>query len=552
MRERVVRGDCVDGVRFERERKPGLLRFTCAENDSEFREGDPVILHAGDPFRPLATAQWVLDGFASDGKEFIDLQADPEDVRQILSSKTELMIDAGFVDLAAILAKGLDEMGATGRGRERILPLFGNERKVDSFDARQFDDAAAGAVSAGFNDSQQDAVAMGSSTDWCCLIQGPPGTGKTRVLAQIVRARIDRGERILVTACTHRGIHEALNKIRDLNPDFDEIAKVGRPVSDPNLKVPEEERFGETAFAETKGALVVGATPFAARSNRLAEVEFDCVIIDEASQMTVPLAVLAMLRADVYVVIGDGKQLPPVIASETPEDAPSQGLFQRLSRTCAQASLDVTYRMNAEICKWVSEASYHGELTPADSVRERRLSLAGQASRPWLARALSPDRSLVWIATETRSTHHYSVEEAGLAHQIVTELFDRGFPLSAIGILAPFRRQARTIKRRLRSDSRWDPADLDALVVDTVERMQGQERELVVISAAASDPGFLAAVQDFLYHPARLNVMVSRAKVKVIVLASDGFLSPATRSDAAEFSLPLWEFLREECEPVEA
>jgi len=549
--ERVARGKCVSRVRFKRQRESGILAFTCPENNSEFREGDQVVLHSGNPFEALASAVWVRDGVSPDGDDFFDLQADSGAIEQILSSKAELFIDAGFLDLSAMLMKGIDEMGATERGRKRILPLLGMEENADAFDPENFAEAADEARDAGFNESQQDAVGMGSSTDWCCLIQGPPGTGKTRVLAQIVRERVDRGERILVTACTHRAIHEALNKIRELNPDLDAIAKIGRRMSDPGLKVAEYEHFRDAPFASETGAVVIGATPFTARSNRLDQMEFDCVIIDEASQMTLPLAILAMLGADTYVVIGDEKQLPPVVVSESPATAAFLGLFQRLSRTCAQTTLNVTYRMNCEICKWVADASYFGELSPHESARDRRLFLAGNASQPWLEQALDPTQSLVWIPSKTITTRHYSMEEADLANQIVKELFDRGFALSNVGILTPFRRQARTIKRRLQAARRWDFADLDALVIDTVERMQGQEREVIIVSTAASDPGFLAAIQDFLYLPARLNVMVSRARVKVIVLASERFLAPERQSEEIEEAIESWHSLRQNCRVVE-
>jgi len=549
--ERVLLGKCLETIRFQRKLPGNLLRFHCNDNQSEFREGDFVILHTGNPFEHVITAQWANDGLTPNGTAYMDLALTESAVAAIDQGPGIYTLDLGFFDLSPQLLRALDEMGASERGRERILPLFQDDTSVEGVDPYDYEDGANEAAEAGFNDAQQDAVAVGSSCDWCSLIQGPPGTGKTRVLAQIVRERLKRGQRILVSACTHRAIDEALRKVKDLNPDCVRIAKVGMVGTQLLGTVPHHEKFSDCNFETSTEGYVIGATPFCAFSERLNAAEFDCVIIDEASQMTLPLAVMAMLSADCYVVIGDEKQLPPVILSTSSMQAQRYGLFQRLGSVAERELLDTTYRMNSDICEWVSSEFYLSELETSESSRDKTLQLSGTSQQTWLEEALSGEQSLVWIPTTVETTRHYSMEEADLVNQLLEELHRRGHSIADVGVITPFRRQARVIRNRLQQNRCWDPSELQQVVVDTVERMQGQERSVIILSTAAADSGFLNAIQEFIYLPARLNVIVSRAKVKVILLAANRILEIEGSDDELCEAIEHWKSLRDSSHIVE-
>ena len=179
-------------------------------------------------------------------------------------------------------------------------------------------------------------------------------------------------------------------------------------------------------------------------------------------------------------------------------EAPDYGLFQRLKSVSEREMLSTTYRMNRSICDWVSTEFYLSELDASESSRDKVLGLSGEPSQPWLEEVLRPDKSLVWIPTTVTTTRQYSMEEADLVNQIMGELHRRGHKLEDVGIVTPFRRQARVIRNRLQKNPSFDPAELQGLVVDTVERMQGQERDVIVLSTAAADSGFLEAVQEYL------------------------------------------------------
>lgn len=551
VRDRILVGKCLNRIKFVRKLTGGILRFECASNESEFREGDFVTLHTGNPFEPLGQAQWVGDGVSSNSREYIDLAVSDFCAKQIDEGDGELTLDASYFDLSPQLLKALDEMGASERGRSRILPLFCEDTQSGGVDPEEYDTATEKAEEEGFNNPQTDAIGIGSSCKWCSLIQGPPGTGKTRVLAQIVRERVARGERVLITACTHRAINEALQKVVELDPENKRTAKIGMAGRDALGTVPCYDNFAETDFELSTEGYVIGATPYCAFSDRLKQTSFDCVIIDEASQMTLPLAIMAMLSAECYVVIGDEKQLPPVVLCRSPMEAQDYGLFQRLGSVSEREILSTSYRMNESICEWVSTEFYLSELDASESSSGKVLGLSGEPSQPWLQEVLRPDKSLVWIPTTVTATRQYSMEESDLVNQIIGELHRRGHKLEEVGIVTPFRRQARVIRNRLQKNRSFDPAELQGLVVDTVERMQGQEREVIILSTAAADSGFLEAVQEFIYAPARLNVIVSRAKLKVIVLAADGFLEIEGSSDAMCDAIEHWRSLKNVSHVVE-
>ena len=88
-----------------------------------------------------------------------------------------------------------------------------------------------------------------------------------------------------------------------------------------------------------------------------------------------------------------------------------------------------------------------------------------------------------------------------------------------IGIVTPFRAQGRTIRRALAERLGWHAAQ--AIVADTVERMQGQERELVILSLATGNLRFLAAIAGFFFQPERLNVSVTRAMTKLVIIGPE-------------------------------
>jgi DNA replication ATP-dependent helicase Dna2 len=534
---RIADGLCISGLRFERRTAEGHFRFRYRENETDFREGDFLRLSAGDPLDPIAECVLVAEE-----PPFVTLDISRKGFD--LTSSGELCVDASYFDLESIVMQGIDEIGSTIRGRERILPLLLGNVIEDEVDQEAYDTAWTESDGGGYNNSQSDAIAAGSASQWCCLVQGPPGTGKTQVLANIVAQRLQRGERILVTAFTHRAIHQALRTIKKVLPHEDRIAKIGTIIPDPDLPVSQYESFGESPLADMSGGYVVGATVFATRSKRLKGIDFDALIIDEASQMTLPYAILGMLTSDCYIIIGDPQQLPPVIQSCRSSEAHEHSIFKSLQRTNDLTLLDTTYRMNAAIADWSSSQFYYGQLESHETAAGRRLALPQRPPQKWLARALSPDAPLVWLEHSERDCRKLCLEEVDLVNQLIGTILRCGLSPDQVAVVTPFRKQARAIRQRLKQSADYSAGMLEQVVVDTVERMQGQERELIIISCVANDPSFIRAVADFLFLPARLNVAVTRARSKVILIASDNLLEVDALSNEIDEALMVWHNLK--------
>jgi len=397
--ERVGEGFCLRGLKTVRRTADGHWQFRYDENETDFREGDFLRLHTGNPLKPLTECVLVLD-------EPPYITVDAFDALVDLPASMQLYLDTSYFDLESIVLQGIDELGATIRGRQRILTLLHGDEVGDSMDQDLHDAAWSQSTESGYNDSQSDAIAAGSASQWCSLIQGPPGSGKTRVLANIVADRLARGQRILITACTHRAIHQALRMVKQLLPSEERIAKIGGIMPDSDLPVDQYEYFSDSPLANMEGGYVVGATVFATRTSRLKGVEFDALLIDEASQMTVPLAILGMLTSDTYIIIGDSQQLPPVIQMGSPMRAHEHSIFTALRRQDDLVLLDTTYRMNAEITEWASEQFYHGELQAAPGPAARRLQIACLDEATWLRQALAPEAPLIWVEHDQTTTRH--------------------------------------------------------------------------------------------------------------------------------------------------
>jgi DNA replication ATP-dependent helicase Dna2 len=542
--ERVAAGRCVDGLEYLELKRERFLIFRCAaENSSDLREGDLVRLSRSGPTLPLLTGSLHR---VEDAELWFEPEEPWRSVAHELSSG-RWVLDRSYLDLESFYRTALKDLGETERGRERILPLFCGQ-VAPKIDLARFGEASEQTEKEGVNEAQSEAIAQAVATDLCHLVQGPPGTGKTFVLAHVVKQRVAGGERVLITAATHRAIHNALNMIRRIAPEITDIAKIGQSIYDPDLQVSQYETFAGSPLAQCEGGYVIGATPFATRSHRLRGVDFDAVIIDEAGQVTLPLAVMAMLVADTYVLVGDHRQLSPVIQSLPIRETHLASVFWHLHGHGCETMLDVTYRMNAELVRWPSECFYSGKLHPATANAGRRLALP-QASQK-LSEILDPAKPITFVEMDHCAARRYSNEEATLVTDLLVDLRRSGFSLAGVAVVVPFRRQARRIRTFLKARLAILQDDISACVIDTVDRLQGQEREVVIVSMTASEPSYVATLLDFLLQPQRLNVAVTRARSKLIILASEQLALSESMDPAAQELVELWKSLRGACHVI--
>jgi len=124
--------------------------------------------------------------------------------------------------------------------------------------------------------------------------------------------------------------------------------------------------------------------------------------------------------------------------------------------------------------------------------------------------------------------------EADLSAGIIEQLLSSGITPAEIGVVTPFRAQASRIRSLLRNVIAPPYKHLERLItVDTVDRFQGQEREVMLYSFTSADLTFIKKIHAFLFNPARVNVAVTRARTKVILLYSKPLLEYAQINAAA-------------------
>lgn len=525
--DRILEGRCIPSLAVVEHPSPKRWVLACEGNDSRFREGDLVRVSTGDPQFPLMEATLLAVG---------DTRVELQEWRTYGDTTfalglAGLCIDESFIDLEDRYRAAIEDLGKTTIGRDLILPLL-RGALTPVVDATEWNDTSDRAMHDGLNDQQTVAVANAVASETCWLIQGPPGTGKTHVLAWVIQDLLQRGERIFVTSFTHRAINNLLAAVAERLETPGRVAKIA-PYLDPSLPVGVEqrERFTELSFAQdTSGAgYVVGATPFALRSSRIGARDFDTIIIDEASQVTVPLAVMAMLAGRKYIFAGDHQQLPPVSLSRPAHETRGLSIFGRLVGRGYDTLLTTTHRLNDELCRWPSDTFYKSKLRAHPRAGSRTLQLARRPAEWPEVFAATP--GVVWLAVPHRGCRSHAPEETTLVAELLRTFHEGGLAWKDIGVVVPFRRQARFLRKRLASrtpDRRSPPG----LVIDTVERMQGQEREVVIVSFTASDEDHAHRLREFLFQPQRLNVAATRPRTKLVLVASPALVAYArSRSD---------------------
>ncbi|MEI6291042.1 MAG: C-terminal helicase domain-containing protein, partial [Chloroflexota bacterium] len=189
----------------------------------------------------------------------------------------------------------------------------------------------------------------------------------------------------------------------------------------------------------------------------------------------------------------------------------------------------------------------NSRLTSSPEAAKRRLNLSPQVTR-W-DMVLDPSAPAVFLdLCHTNSTVHSRLEA-----EVITELIEclllREVLPEEIGVVVPYRAQSRLIRSLLRRSLKDDEL-LSKLMVDTVERMQGQEREVILFSFTTASPKFAAQMAEFLFQPQRLNVAVTRPRTKLILVGSHAMFGASEYSLEHRETLDLLRDLINSCETI--
>lgn len=418
------------------------------------------------------------------------------------------------------------------------------------------------------NEQQTRALLSAFDETGFLSITGPPGTGKTATIYAIVEAFVRQKCRVLVAGLTNNAVDNVLERLIGSSPETTiPFFRFGmRPASYERL-APLLEAAGRdprSFFAQTVGNVFGGVETlrayletvpvFAGTAHSLlrspwivedADVPaFDLVIVDEATQLQEPLAAALLTLGKKAILVGDEKQLGPVVVvpfdPERDECPPSlfalgvrgleQSLFVRLNRLLKERGegeslvfLSRQYRMHPAIGDWASQHFYGGQLeTLAEELPERALLDGALRRTGWglLRRICSSEYPFVFLDVEgPETTSTASRVEARLAALLVKAFSELG--VESVGCITPYRSQLVLLQRELLAAG-------VACECGTVDAFQGREKSVIILSTARRD-----RLTEFLTNPSRLNVSITRARVKCILLGSGALL----RGDSLLWSL---------------
>jgi uncharacterized protein len=342
----------------------------------------------------------------------------------------------------------------------------------------------------------------------CVAVQGPPGTGKTFVGSKVVAELAKQGWRIGVVAQSHAVVENFIEKVMQLDPML-AVGKKPRAGGDQGLSW-EIDSPASWVAGQIDG-FVLGGTAWNFADQTVQALGLDLLVVDEAGQFSVTMTLASAVGAKRLLLLGDPQQLPQVSLASHPEGAEVSALehYAQGRKTLSKDVgffLETTYRMHPELTRKVSDLQYEGRLQSSPNVLVRNLEGVQPGVLP--------------IAVEHTGNTTRSDEEAEKVVAIAKELLGKMWtdndddrpkeprPIDSedIIVVAAFNDQVRAIRSYLRRNN------LEGIRVGTVDKFQGQEAAVVIVSMATSSEEDLPRGVEFLLSPNRLNVAVSRGK----------------------------------------
>ncbi len=521
--------------------------FACT-NTSELRVGDEILLSDGNPI----TGEVVTGSILAISADEVTVWS-PE----LITHPT--LIDRYDINIVHV---------RTLQNLLRWLQADAHLRSLASGTIRpQFDTTKQISPRSDFNAEQNLAVERAMQMKDYLLIHGPPGTGKTSVIAEIVKRLWLEGQRVMLAAFTNQAVDNMLKRLDSEGMhDFMRLGNarnVDSAIADRLLKRPVGQNLKAADTLEAvqdllRSVSIVASTTATWSSDKFtsstsndtrenkenALFQFDVAIIDEAGQLTVPAILGALRFAKRFILVGDEKQLPPLVLSkEAAGMGLSESLFSilklkdhdyrkdKIQSESACVSLRMQYRMNKWISHFASKVFYDGLLIPHVSVANSLLDVVPpepirRNEKACIMQAIDPMAPMVFLdVSGNQERAKTSNAEALAVREAVAGLLARGIAEHEIGIIAPYRAQVANLRRHLFRDDEtigWEALLYNTqLTVDTVDRFQGGERPVIIMSfATTTRPEVDSQLREHLTNPNRLNVALTRAQKKLILVGN--------------------------------
>ena len=365
-------------------------------------------------------------------------------------------------------------------------------------------------------------------------IQGPPGTGKTYTAAKAILALLQDGKKIAVTANGHKAI---LNVLREVNRQMQDL-NVSFPVFKAGGSRQDACEAGCTWIGQSKQVIdklngepcVVGGTAWVCSREEL-QGQFDYLFVDEAGQFSLANVVGAGGCSDNIVLVGDQMQLASPVQGSHPDESGKSALEYYLNGRATIPShlgvlLDQTWRMHPELCRFVSDTIYESRLTSHPSTAKQEIHKKETGFS-----LISKSAGVQFLPVFHEGNSQGCPEEVEMVARLYDELLGTGYTdfhgnyfeslnPEDILVVAPFNLQVQMLQRRLEGQAR----------VGTVDKFQGQQASVVIVSMCSSTIEDSPRGAEFLLNPNRLNVALSRAKSLAVVLGSPDLANAKCRS----------------------
>lgn len=511
-------GCAADGPDWIGQEKASLIfRFRYPEQETKLRAGDPVYLTAGGE---AAGTILTLD----EGAQTVTLKRGkakgplPETVS--LMPGGPVNSDA-LRDAVACVAADLAEGGET----------FPHVRALLARDPPAFMDRPAGAPVIPVEDRNDPARLLAAATravhaldrSWL-VIQGPPGAGKTYTIARLIASLIAAGKTVGVASNSHKAIDNVFAAVEA------HLAEIGEPVRPLGWKKEGGEPYtGRGYIAGTARnedldpeAPILGGTAWAFARPELRGSR-DVLFIDEAGQVALGNFVALSTAARSVVLVGDQMQLAQPIQGAHPRTSGVSALDHLLQGAAVVPDTDGvflsrTWRMHPDLCQFVSRAVYEGRLEAEAGCAHQRLIL-GPGAHPALKPAGLAFHAVAHAGCRQRSEAEAEATRALLLSLVAQRVVDRhgrerAMTLADVLVVAPYNMQVNLLRARLPEGAR----------IGTVDKFQGQEAEVVIVSMTTSGAEEMPRDAAFLLSRNRLNVAISRARCLAVLVASPGLL----------------------------
>ena len=427
---------------------------------------------------------------------------------------------------------------------ERVPPTF----KTIASDYTMDDTASQTSL----NVDQRAAIEKVMSAKDYALVLGMPGTGKTTTIAHIIRALVAQGKSVLLTSYTHTAVDNILLKLRHDNIGIFRLGAIAKVH-------PQVQEFADLAGRSMKtveelktcySRKVVATTCLGINHPIFNQRIFDYCIVDEASQITLPVCLGPIRMARIFILVGDHYQLPPLVQNkEALEGGLDISLFKMLSdkNPSSVVNLEHQYRMCEDIMTLSNTLIYDGRLKcGTQSVANRSITipylaalkqhhhtaqsiLSGSSKRIcpnasrgacWIRNLLDPTIRACFVNTDPLLHLSREVLESGsriinpceatLTTQLVESLITCGIVPTDIGVITLYRSQLALLKQSLRHRP--------GVEMHTADKFQGRDKEVVVLSLVRSNEQQI--VGDLLKDWRRVNVALTRARTKLLILGS--------------------------------